>query len=323
MRSRPTVRAALGALAALGLLAGWAGLAGCSGPLLDSPSKVRHTDVFLPPLVTASSSEDGTSHQWSALLWLVGHEVEGTRTHTRVLPFWWQDAEPPYSENTLLFPLYYSRQSEVEDTRFFTPIYGYVERGELRADYVLGPILWRESSRSADYHRSSILFLYDWKHAGEQDDLTVLSIFGLVKAFDLESGRPPEGETVPALGREHSRRFEIANIFGLITAFGYDDVGDRREIRVLTFLSSEMLSPLRSWRGRGDDPFVREWIFPLYMNAHDSDGSGWLYVGPLWGEIDDPAEGTSTDWWLLGLLSRTEAKEGNTWRVAGIPVAGG
>jgi hypothetical protein len=321
MPSRSTVRAARCALGALGLLAGAAGLGACSGPLLDSPSQVRHHDLFLPPLVTVSSSEDGSSYQWSALLWLVGHEVEGTRTHTRVLPFWWQDDEPPYEENTLLFPLYYSRQSEVEDTRFFTPIYGWVERGELRADYVLGPILWREYSRTADYWRTSILFLYDWKHEGEQNDISVLSFFGLVSAFSMQNGRPPEGETVPALGREHSRRFEIANIFGLVTAFGYDDIGDRREIRALTLLSSELLSPVRSWRGRGDDPFVREWVLPVYMNAHNDDGSGWFALGPLWGEIDDTSAGTATDWWLAGLLSRTEAKEGNTWRVAGIAVS--
>ncbi|HZM00318.1 MAG TPA: hypothetical protein VFD43_08710 [Planctomycetota bacterium] len=303
-------------------LAGLAVLAGCSGPLLDSPGKVRHTDVFLPPLFSSYSSEDGTSHEWSALFWLVGHDVEGTRTHTRALPFWWRDESPPYSENTLLFPLWYSRQSEVEDTRMFTPLYTRVARDDIRGHYVLGPILWWESSLSTDYHRSSILFLYDWKHHGEQDDLTVISLLGLVTGFRLEAGRPPEGEIVPALGREHSRRLELANIFFLVTAFGYDDIGDRREIRVLTLLNSEMLSPLRSWRGRGEDPFVREWIFPLYMNAHDSDGSGWLYVGPLWGQIDDPAEGTSTDWWLLGLLSRTEAEAGNTWKVAGFTVAG-
>jgi hypothetical protein len=321
MQRGSIVRAARAAAAGLAALAGGLALAGCTGPLLDSPEKVRHTDVFLPPLFTSSSSDDGTSHDWNALIWLVGQDVEGERRHSRALPFWWHEESPPYAENTLLFPLYYSRQSTVENTRFFTPLYGYVERGDLRGDYVLGPILWREYSRSADYHRSSILFIYDWKHEGEQDDLTVLSLFGLIKGFDLESGRPPDGETVPALGREHSRRFEIINIFGLISLFGYDDIGDRREIRVLTFLSSEMLSPLRSWRGRGDDPFVREWVFPLYMNAHDADGSGWLYVGPLWGQIDHPEEGTSTDWWLLGLVSRTEAEAGATWKLVGFTVA--
>jgi hypothetical protein len=324
----PTARSAraagtvLTALTALIGLAALAGTTGCTGPLLDSPGKVRHSDVFLPPLFTSASSEDGTSSEWSALVWLVGHEVEDARTHSRALPFWWHDENPPYSENTLLFPLYYSRQSAVEETRFFTPLYGYQERGDLRGDYVLGPILWREYSRSTDYFRSSILFLYDWKHEGERDDVKVLSFLGLATGLSVESGLPPDGETVPALGREHSRRIEVANILGLVSAFGYDDVGDRREIRVATLLSSEILSPIRSWRGRGDDPFVREWVFPLYMNAHNANGNGWLAVGPLWGEIDDLTAGTSTDWWLLGLVSRTEAKEGNTWRVAGFAVSG-
>ena len=321
MQRGSIVRAARAAAAGL---AGWLAvlaLVGCTGPLLDSPEQVRHTDIFLPPLFTSSSSQDGTSHDWNALLWLVGQDVEGTRRHSRALPFWWHDAEPPYLENTLLFPLYYSRQSAVEDTRFFTPLYGYVERGDLRSDYILGPVLWREYSRSTDYFRSSILFVYDWKHAGEQDDLSIVSILGLVKLFTLESGRPPEGVTVPALGREHSRRLEFINIFGLVSGFGYDDIGDRREIRALTLLSSEVLSPLRSWRGRGDDPFVREWVFPLYMNAHNADGNGWLAVGPLWGEIDDTTAGTSTDWWLLGLVSRTESTAGDTWKLAGFTVS--
>ena len=41
----------------------------------------------------------------------------------------------------------------------------------------------------------------------------------------------------------------------------------------------------------------------------------------MWGQIDRPADGTSTDWWLLGLVSRTEAEAGDTWKLAGFTVS--
>ena len=44
-------------------------------------------------------------------------------------------------------------------------------------------------------------------------------------------------------------------------------------------------------------------------------------IGPLWGQIDHPEEGTSTDWWLLGLVSRTEAEAGATWKLVGFTVS--
>jgi hypothetical protein len=53
------------------------------------------------------------------------------------------------------------------------------------------------------------------------------------------------------------------------------------------------------------------------MNVQDP-GSGWAYVGPLWGEWHDDA--ARTDWWLLGLLAHTTAPEGDTWRVLGLPI---
>jgi hypothetical protein len=296
-----------------------AALSACTGPLLDEPGKVRRTQVFLPPLFTYNASDDGTSHDWSALIWLVGHERESERTHTRILPFWWHDDEPPYSSNTLLFPFYYGRQSGGETTRFFSLLYGYQDLGDLQRQYVVPPLFYREASRTQDYHRSGFLILYDWKHQGGRDDIVLFSLFGLVTALHLERGLPPDGETVPALGRTGSRRFELANVLGLVSLFGYDDVGDRRDVRAFTLFSSEILSPVRSWRGRGDDPFVREWLVPVYMNAQDADG-GWYAVGPLWGSWHDDVASTRTTWFLAGLLARSSAPEGVTWRLLGLPV---
>jgi hypothetical protein len=294
-------------------------LPACTGPLLDEPAKVRRTQIFLPPVLTYNRSDDGTSYDWSALIWLVGHERESERTHTRILPFWWHDDEPPYSSSTLLFPLYYERESAGETTRFFSLLYGYQDLGDLQRQYVIPPLFYREASRTQDYHRSGFLILYDWKHDDGQDDIVLLSLFGLITAVHVERGLPADGETVPALGRSSSRRMELANILGFVSLFGYDDVGDRREIRAFTLFSSEVLSPIRSWRGRGDDPFVREWLVPFYMNAQNRDG-GWYAVGPLWGEWHDTVASTSTNWFLGGLLARSTAPEGNTWRVLGIPV---
>ena len=288
----------------VGLLVLAVALAGCTAPRLDSPSKVRQTDVFLPPLFSSSSSPDGTSHAWNALIWLVGEDTEGERTHSRALPFWWHDADPPYSENTLVFPFWYSRTTPESRTRFWSILYGYQDTPDLRTDYVIPPIFWWQRSKTADENRYGVFLLWDWRHVDSRTDWTLLPILGLAHLAHWEGGYPGEGVRVPALGRESSRRFTLLNLLGLVELFGYDDVGDTRDIRVLTFLSSEMLSPLRSRRGRGDDPFVREWIFPLYMNVQDDDG-GWSYVGPLWGERSDRAEGTRTDWWLLGLVSHT------------------
>ncbi|MFT7462407.1 MAG: hypothetical protein ACI9EF_000747, partial [Pseudohongiellaceae bacterium] len=110
------------------------------------------------------------------------------------------------------------------------------------------------------------------------------------------------------------------DLLGIVQLFGYDDVGDRREVRAFTLFSDEVLSLFRSWRGRSDeDPFVREWLFPVYFNVADAESS-WFAAGPLWGHFEDRVEETETHWWLLGLLSRSAAPEGNTWRLLGLPI---
>lgn len=299
-------------------------LASCTAPRQDEPAKVRHDKVplapWLSPLFDYSVSEDGTSWQWSSLLWMVAAEREDETRSSRVFPLWWQSSDPPYAESTLLFPLYYSRSSPADERRFYSLLYGYVDGPEARTDWVLVPFFRWERSKTREMNSSWFLFVYDWEREEHVKQLTLLPILYLVHLAKFEWGLPAEGETVPALGRASSRRFELLDLL-FFSLFGYDDVGDRREIRIATFLRSEMLSPIRSWRGRGDDPFVREWVFPLYMNVQDED-DGWLYVGPLWGQFSDRVEQTQTDWWLLGLFSRREAPEGVSWSVLGLTVAG-
>ena len=300
-------------LAAVALLL----LAGCTSPLLDQPSKQRHTTFMAPPLFHSSSSPDGTSWQWNALIWLAGQDVESDRRHSRFLPIWWHDSEPPYLQTTMLFPLWFEREAVDSTTRFFSILYGYVDTPEMRTDYVLPPIFWMERSKTSDYRQAGLFLIWNDEYQAGQYEFTLFPLLGLVTGLHMQLGLPPEGVMVPALDRSSSWRMQLLDVLGIITLAGYDDVGDRRDIRALTFFSSETLSILRSWRGRGDDPFVREWLFPLYMNVQDA-GEGWAYVGPLWGEWHEGA--TRTDWWLLGLLARNEAPEGNTWRVLGIPI---
>lgn len=294
-------------------------LAGCSTPLLDQPAQTRQTSVPLAPLVHVSSSPDGSSHQWSALFWLFGQDVEGQREHARALPFWWRDHEPPYRERTLVLPFWYSEDTPAARTRFWSLLYGYTESDELRTDYVLPPLFVLERGPGADYRRAALLLAFDWRAEGEAHDLVLLNLLGLATGLRAQTGRPAEGETVGALGRTSSRRIELLNVLGIVSLFGYDDVGDRREWRLGTLFSNEVMSLARSWRSRGDDPFVREWIFPVYMNVADASG-GFHWLGPLWGGFSDTASGRATDWWLAGLLARTRAPEGETWRVLGLPV---
>jgi hypothetical protein len=328
MGRRPSIRrpqrAAASALAAPVLLAALLlAPTACVSPVQDAPSAVRHDRLPAAPvfnwLATWQRSDDGTSWRWSGPLWLFGSEAEGPRRASWFFPLWWSWGEELYVDNDLFFPLYYQRTAAHERWRFYTPLYGSIESDEGRADYVLGPILRWRRSHTEDAWFSSLFPLWSWDHQGPRDDLTLVPILGLAHLAHFEWGYPPEGVEVGALGREGSRRFELLNLFGFVSLFGYDDVGDRREWRVLTLLSSEMLSPIRSWRGRGDDPFVREWVFPLYMNVADADG-GWFYLGPFWGQSWDTESDHHTDWWLLGLVSRSEAPEGDTWRVLGLPV---
>lgn len=306
-------------LVAIGL-AGMIGLAtGCASPRLDEPSKVRHTEVPLYGLFNYSTSEDGSSYRWAGPLGLVGQDVEAERRQAWILPFWWSTSDPPYYESTLVFPLYYGRTAVDERWQFFSILYGYIDKPESRTDCVLWPLFDITRSKTEDFTSSNLLFVYDWQHRANRKDFTLVPILGLAHAAKFQWGFPAAGETVPSLGRTGSRRFELLNVFGLVTLFGYDDVGDRREFRVLTLLSSEVLSPIRSWRGRGEDPFVREWVFPFYMNVADLDG-GWYYVGPLWGGFHDTLTGHDTTWVLLGLVSRTATPDGASWRLLGIPI---
>ncbi|MGQ0551761.1 MAG: hypothetical protein ACT4PU_00910 [Planctomycetota bacterium] len=307
-------RLAGGAVLLLGLFS----LNACTSPLLDAPDQVRKSTVFLPPFYTAAVSDDGSSWEWSACFWLFGAEAEGPRRHARALPFYWHESAPA-REWSLWFPLYYERTAADERTRFYSFLYGYTDNRRERSDYVLGPVFQWTRSRGADVWDSSLLLIYKWSHYAARNEFTLVPVFGLASLFRMESGLPADGGQVPALGRTSSRRFEVLNLLNFVALFGYDDVGDRREYRVLTLLSSEMLSPLRSWRGRGEDPFVRAWVFPLAMSVQDAAG-GWSFLGPFWGEWSDAEAGTSTDWWLAGLLARTRDPQGHSWRLAGFPV---
>jgi hypothetical protein len=311
----------------------WLGLAlcgalasGCTSTLLDAPSKVREDKVPLAPLFSpfyaSSASEDGSSWSWSALLWLIGADAEADRSTARALPIYWSSTEGDAATSTLVFPLYYGHTAGDTRWTFWTPFWGTRDAPESRQDWVLLNAFDVGYSKVDERKRSGLILAYDYEnHGGTRRDFSIMPIWGLAHLFHLEWGYPAEGVEVGALGRQSSRRLELLNFFRFITLFGYDDVGDRTDWRLLTLLDSEMLSPVRSWRGRGDDPFVSEWVFPLYMNRQDAAG-GWLYVGPIWGQRIDRVEESTVDWWLLGLVSRTTAPEGNTWKVFGLPVSG-
>lgn len=309
---------------AAGLLAACFGLAGCTSPLLDAPESLRRDKVPLAPLFSPffarAESDDGRSASWSALFWLLGADREADRSTARALPFWWHGADRD-SRTTVVFPLYFGHEALDDELRFFTPLWGYRSSLQARHDWFLFNLFDVERSRLDDAHRSGLFLVYDWRrHAGPRRDFTLVPIFGLAHLAQFNWGHPPEGATVPALDRQASRRVELLNLFGFLHLFGYDDVGDRREWRLLSLFGSELLSPLRSWRGRGDDPNVSEWLVPLYMNRQDASG-GWLFVGPLWGWRADVAEDRETDWWLLGLFSRTRQAGATTWKVLGLPVS--
>lgn len=300
-------------------------LSACTSPRLDAPGSVRKPrvplDPWLAPVFAYDSSDSGDSYKWSALLWMIGRDVENETTKTHVFPLWWHTNDPPYYERTFLFPIFYSRVSDAETTRFFWPLYGYTSSAEERSDWVIPPLFNWKRSRSEDVYSSSLLLIYDWQHQHDRTSFTLLPILGFAHLLKTEWGLPAEGERVGALGRSSSRRFELLNLLGIISLLGYDDVGDRREFRAFTLFSNEAWSPLRSWRGRGDDPFVREWVFPLYMNMQDDD-DGWFYVGPLWGRNSDRLNGIETNWFLLGLFSRRTSPDGTFWSILGFDVSG-
>jgi hypothetical protein len=294
---------------------------GCTTPLNDAPDKLRKSSWNAGPLYSASESEDGSSWSWSTMFWLIGADAEGQRNTQRALPFWWHAEDTPYAETTMVFPLYFSRVTAVETTRWFTPLYGYTESDDQRSDRILLDVWDWTRAQAGPRSRSGLFLVYDHEQYDEmRHNFTLLPLLGLAHLAHWEWGFPAAGVRAAELGRSASRRFDLIDVLGMVQVFGYDDVGDRREIRALTLFSNEVMSIFRSWRGRrDDDPFVREWLFPLYMNVQDVD-SGWKYIGPLWGRIDDHTTNTSTDWWLLGLLSRTSSAAGNTWRVLGLPV---
>ena len=202
-------------------------------------------------------------------------------------------------------------------TRFLSLLYGWSKSPEGRTDYVLPPIFWNQFSYDGSHRDTFLLFVFDSERYNQQTTLTLVSLLGLASLLTVETGYPPDGETVPADGRESATRVYGPQALGLISLFGYDDVGDRRDMRLLTLFSSEKLSLFRSWRGRDGNPFCREWLFPVYMNVQNDD-DGWLYVGPFWGQWH--GGGSETNWWLLGLLAHTSAPEGDTWRLLGIPI---
>ena len=298
-------------------------LAGCTTPLLDQDEKLRHSSAFAPgwsPIFARSVSDDGTSWNWSTLFWLIGADREADRGTNRALPFWWSGYEGDERRTHVVFPLYFGHTAGDVKWRFYTPLWGYRDDPESRHDYVAFNLWDWGRAKDGEHNKHGLFAVYGYEnHGGGRYDFRLMPFWRLAHLLRYEWGFPGEGVTVPALGRSGSRRIELLNLFGFITLFGYDDVGDRREYRLLTLFNNESWSPLRSWRGRGDDPNVSEWVFPLYMNKQSEKG-GWLYVGPFWGQRIDTEAERVTDWWLLGLVSRTRLPEGNTWKLLGFSV---
>jgi hypothetical protein len=145
---------------------------------------------------------------------VAGQDVESDRRHSRLLPIWWHDSEPPYLETTLLFPLWFERKTPDTTTRFFSLLYGYVDGPELRTDYVLPPIFWLERSHDGSYRQSGVFLLWNDKRQGEQYEFTFIRRAGHGPA---RGDGPAAGGGERARPRAHvSRRIELLNILGII-----------------------------------------------------------------------------------------------------------
>ncbi|MFT7465631.1 MAG: hypothetical protein ACI9EF_004000, partial [Pseudohongiellaceae bacterium] len=168
--------------------------AGCTTPRRDVPAAVRHSDVPLGPLYSSSSSDDGSSWEWSTLFWLVGADADGEQNSQRALPFWWHGIDPPYSETTFVLPLYYDRTAAAETVRWFTPLYGYSETPETRADYVLLDLWDWTRAKSGPSSHSGLFLIYDDAQLDERrHDFTLLPILGLAHLWHGEWGFPAAG----------------------------------------------------------------------------------------------------------------------------------
>lgn len=297
--------------------------ASCTSTLLDAPGQVRERDVFVPPLYTSSSSPDGTSSDWSAAFWLAGGSREADREHSRVLPFYWHSEEQPYDDTTVWFPFYMSKDTAAERWRFYSLLYGTVDTEHWTKHYLLAPIVSWTLPKDPDGTggpSSKVLALWDQTRDGPVSHTTVAPLLGFAHLAKLDLGYPGEGVEVGALGRESSGRVSLLSALGLVSLFDYNDVGDHTETRLLTLFSNDPMALYRYRASRDPESDERShWLFPLYGDVQDETG-GWSFIGPVWGRIDDVAEGTETDWWLLGLVARTRAEAGETWRVLGLPV---
>lgn len=295
----------------------------CTTVRRQDPAGTRAVDLALPPLWWSSSSPDGRSASWWTLFGLVGGDREDDRGSTRALPLWWSAHDGGAGvETTLLVPFWYERTSPDESIRWYGPLYRRTSTPEWTSHHLLVDVVDWGGDPEGQRGRSGTMLLWDHAdHGGGRHDLTLVPVLGLAKLAAFQWGFPAEGVTVGALDRQASRRMTLVDVLNIVHLFGYDDVGDTREVRLLTLFGNEVLSLARSWEARDDGPFRREWLFPLWFDVAD-EGWRWRALGPLWGAIEDEAAGTATDWWLLGLVSRTEAAAGDTWRLCGLPILG-
>lgn len=294
----------------------------CTTVRRDDPQGTRQAGVVVPPLWWSSVSPDGSSYNWWTLFGLVGADGEGQRSTSRALPIWWSARDGDEVSATLVFPLWYERTSPDERSRWYGPLYRTRTTPEWTSRHLLVDVIDWGSDVSGERGRSGGFLLWDHTdHGAGRHDLTLVPVLGLAKLGSFQWGFPPEGVTVGALERQASRRLTVLDVLSIVHLFGYDDVGDTREVRLLTLFGNEVLSLARSWESRGDGAFRREWLFPLWFDVAD-EGWRWRALGPLWGSIDDAEAGTATDWWLAGLVSRTEAEAGDTWRLLGLPIVG-
>lgn len=172
------------------------------GEYTEGDSTTRR--YFLFPLYSHYRSVDGTSSSWDALWPLLHHDKSPTRTHTRVLPFYYQQSDDK-ADFRAYIPLYFSYQSkptsqvkkspkreEVKEkikteennnneisTRAFLPFYGEYQKGDwYSAKSILGPLYLSSDNMKSKTQRQAILFpMYAWTRNDEKRSSWLIPIY--------------------------------------------------------------------------------------------------------------------------------------------------
>lgn len=275
---------------------------------LSACTSEKGVDVF--PLYR-NIAENG--HSETSVLWpLSNFEQTGDEKTSWTFPFFYASSDANQSAfNAPLFPpLYSEKETPMESTTQFFPLFSHAVNGARTKDSLLLFLADWERTRADGLVSLSLLPLFQWGDEPGRSRFALGHVGGagpaaLVSLYEQETA----GLSYRGNGEEDQDgfRLDIGRVLGyLVNLFHYDNIGSHSETRLLTVLGIESASLFQRVSPHAGAPGAdreRTVVFPLWWDLREGNEQTTLFWPPYGRTTRD---GTTIAHYVLFPLLRIE-----------------